>query len=82
MIRSANFYINLRDYKQWDENATPYCVFGRVIEGLELAARVAKDDEIISIKLLRKREATTYLPKVKYKNTAEWVEKKKVDKDD
>ncbi|MBZ0136856.1 MAG: peptidylprolyl isomerase [Planctomycetes bacterium] len=75
---STEFFINLKDHPGWDIKSNPYCVFGRVLYGLDLAAQVAKDDEIKSAKVIRKRDHK-YLPQVKYKDTGSYVEKKPVD---
>ncbi|MCC6466527.1 MAG: peptidylprolyl isomerase [Planctomycetes bacterium] len=74
---STEFFVNLRDYPDWDRKASPYCVFGRVIYGLELAGTVAKDDKITGAKVIRKRSGE-YLPDVKYKDGDKWGTKKKV----
>jgi len=75
---STEFFINLKDFPQWDSKNSPYCVFGQVLYGLDLAAQVAADDEIKSAKVIRKRDHK-YVPEVKYKDTGSYVEKKPVD---
>ena len=79
-LHSANtgFFINLKDHPRWDGKNSPYCVFGQILYGLDLAATVEKDDEIKSAKVIRKREHK-YVPEVKYKDTGSYVEKKPVD---
>lgn len=71
------FFINLKDMPEWDKKNSPYCAFGRVLEGLDLVAKVKKDDAIISAKVLRKRGGE-YVPEVKYKNDGIWKKKEKV----
>jgi len=71
------FFINLKDMPEWDKKNSPYCVFGRVIEGLDLCAKVAKDDQILSAKVIRKRTGE-YMPEVKYKADGIWKKKEKV----
>lgn len=71
------FFINLKDMPDWDKKNSPYCVFGRVIEGLDLCAKVEKDDLITGAKVIRKRK-TEYVPEVKYKNDGIWKKKEKV----
>lgn len=71
------FFINLKDMTEWDRKQSPYCVFGRVIDGLDLCARVAKDDLILGAKVIRKRKGTEYLPEVKYKDKGIWQKKDK-----
>ena len=78
---STEIFINLKDFAQWDNESSPYCAFGEVLYGLDLAATVAKDDKIKSMKVIRKRDGK-YVPQVKYKsgdNTSSYVDKKKVD---
>lgn len=75
---STEFFINLKEYPDWDKEESPYCVFGEVIYGLELAAQVKKDDVIKSAKVIRKRDHQ-YIPEVKYKEGGGWVKKKPVD---
>ncbi|MBX3474983.1 MAG: peptidylprolyl isomerase [Planctomycetes bacterium] len=74
---STEFFINLKDHPNWDTRNDPYCVFGRVIEGLHLCAQVKQDDPILSAKVIRKR-STKYVPEVKYKSDGLWKEKEKV----
>ncbi|MCL4730362.1 MAG: peptidylprolyl isomerase, partial [Planctomycetes bacterium] len=71
------FFINLKDMPEWDRKSSPYCVFGRVLEGLDLCAKVTKDDPILSIKVIRRRD-TQYVPEVKYKTEGVWKEKNAV----
>lgn len=75
---STEVFINIKDFPQWDGKNSPYCVFGQVLYGLDLVAQVAKDDEIKSAKVVRKRDHK-YVPEVKYKDTGSYVEKKPVD---
>lgn len=74
---STEFFINLKDHPNWDKKSSPYCVFGRVIEGLDLCARVAQGDLILSAKVIRKRtaDAKAYVPTVKYKDRGVWIDK-------
>jgi len=74
---STEFFINIRDFPAWDSKNSPYCVFGEVMYGLDLAAEVKKDDKIKSMKVIRKRDHT-YVPKVKYKEGGGEVDKKPV----
>ncbi|MBK8207486.1 MAG: peptidylprolyl isomerase [Planctomycetes bacterium] len=75
---STEFFINLKDWPDWDKEQSPYCAFGEVMYGLELAALVQKDDAIKSAKVIRKRDHK-YVPQVKYKEGGGWVEKKAVE---
>lgn len=75
---STEFFVNLKDFPQWDKKASPYCVFGKVLEGLDLLEDVKANDKIVSIKVIRKRGGE-YLPKVKYKDKGDYEKKKKVD---
>jgi cyclophilin family peptidyl-prolyl cis-trans isomerase len=75
---STEFFINIKDETQWDNENSPYCVFGEVLYGLDLVAQVKKDDKIISAKVIRKRDHK-YVPQVKYQDEGSYVEKKKVD---
>ncbi len=81
---STEFFINLKDYPDWDKEESPYCVFGEVIFGLEFAAELSKDDaaadanKIKGAKVLRKR-AHEYVPEVKYNDGGDWVKKKPVE---
>lgn len=75
---STEFFVNLRDYPQWDKKTSPYCVFGRVLEGIELLEDVKANDKIKSVKVIRKRTGE-YLPEVKYKDKGSYEKKKKVD---
>ncbi|MBX3460111.1 MAG: peptidylprolyl isomerase [Planctomycetes bacterium] len=75
---STEFFINLKEYPDWDKEQSPYCVFGTVIYGLELVAQVKKDDAIKSAKVIRKRNHE-YVPEVKYKEGGGWVKKKPVE---
>lgn len=75
---STEFFINIKDWPQWDGKTSPYCVFGQVLYGLDLVAQVEKDDEIKSAKVIRKRDHK-YVPEVKYQGTGSYVEKKPVD---
>lgn len=72
---STEFFINLKDHPGWDARNDPYCVFGRVIEGLHLCAQIKQDDPIISAKVIRKRGTTKYVPEVKYKSEGVWKTK-------
>lgn len=73
---STEFFINLKENPDWDKKASPYAVFGEVIQGIELAEGIQKDDAIKSIKVIRKRSGD-YIPVVKYKDSLDWVPKKK-----
>lgn len=75
---STEFFVNLKDYPEWDKKNSPYCVFGRVLEGIELLEDVKANDKIKSIKVIRKRQGE-YLPEVKYKDKGSYEKKKKVD---
>ena len=75
---STEFFINIKDETQWDNENSPYCVFGEVLYGLDLVAQVKKDDKIKSMKVIRKRDHK-YVPQVKYQDEGSYVEKKKVD---
>lgn len=75
---STEFFVNLKDQEQWDSDQSPYCVFGEVLYGLDLVAQVKKDDEILSAKVLRKRDRE-YVPMVKYSGELNYVKKKPVD---
>ena len=78
---STEVFINLKDFSQWDNENSPYCAFGEVLYGLDLAAQVKKDDKIKSMKVIRKRDHK-YVPSVKYKSgdkTGEYIDKKHVD---
>ncbi|MCA8937173.1 MAG: peptidylprolyl isomerase [Planctomycetes bacterium] len=76
---SCEFFINLKDMTEWDGKNSPYCVFGEVLYGLDLAATVAKDDRIKSAKVIRRRDHK-YVPTVKYKTGGSgYVEKKPVE---
>lgn len=74
---STEFFINLKEFPQWDNESSPYCVFGEVVYGLDLVAGVAKGDAIKSAKVIRKR-STEYVPEVKYTNGTGWEKKKPV----
>ncbi|MDC1142741.1 peptidylprolyl isomerase [Planctomycetota bacterium] len=74
---STEFFVNLKNYPDWDKKDSPYCVFGHVIYGLEVAASIEKDDKIKSAKVLRKRKHD-YIPDVKYKSGGGYVKKKAV----
>ncbi|MCA8911914.1 MAG: peptidylprolyl isomerase [Planctomycetes bacterium] len=75
---STEFFINLKDAPNWDAKNSPYCVFGEVKDGLDLAAQVKKDDKILSAKVIRRRDHD-YVPEVKYKEGGGYVKKKAVD---
>lgn len=75
---STEFFVNLKDFPQWDKKSSPYCVFGRVLEGLNLLEDVKANDKIVSVKVIRKRTGE-YLPEVKYKDKGAYEKKKKVD---
>jgi cyclophilin family peptidyl-prolyl cis-trans isomerase len=75
---ATEFFVNLKDFPDWDKKASPYCVFGRVLEGLELLEDVKANDKIKSIKMIRKRSGEN-LPQVKYKDKGDYEKKKKVD---
>lgn len=74
---STEFFINIKDFPDWDGKDSPYCVFGEVISGMDLVATVAKDDAIKGAKVIRKRR-DSYLPQVKYKSGGGYVDKKAV----
>ncbi len=74
---STEFFINLKEFPQWDSESSPYCVFGEVIYGLDVVAGVTKDDEIKSAKVIRKR-STKYVPEVKYTSATGFEPKKPV----
>jgi peptidyl-prolyl cis-trans isomerase B (cyclophilin B) len=77
---STEVFINIRDFPQWDSKGSPYCVFGNVLYGLDIASEVKKDDKIKSMKVIRKRDHK-YVPKVKYKagdDAGKEIEKKPV----
>jgi hypothetical protein len=86
---STEFFINIKDHPHWDEEESPYCVFGEVIFGLEFAAALPEVDpnkggtptdahKIKGAKVLRKR-AHEYVPEVKYNDGGDWVKKKPVE---
>lgn len=75
---STEFFINLKEAPHWDNEESPYCVFGEVLYGLEVAQKVKKDDEIKSARVVRKR-AHEYVPEVRYADGGGWVPKKPVE---
>lgn len=75
---STEFFINLKDAQHWDAKTSPYCVFGEVLYGLDLAAQVKKDDKIKSAKVIRRRDHE-YVPSVKYKSGGGYVDLKQVE---
>ncbi len=75
---ATEFFVNLKDFPDWDKKTSPYCVFGRVLEGIELLESVKANDKIKSIKMIRKRSGDN-LPQVKYKDKGDYEKKKKVD---
>ncbi|MHC4839583.1 MAG: peptidylprolyl isomerase [Planctomycetota bacterium] len=77
---STEFFVNLKNYPDWDKKDSPYCVFGNVIYGLDVAAKIEADDEIKGAKVLRKRDHE-YVPEVKYKSGGGYVKKKAVELD-
>jgi len=60
------FFVNLRDYPQWDKKDSPYCVFGTVTKNLWVLHDIRKDDKIIEIWVARKRDSK-YIPEIKAK---------------
>lgn len=84
---STEFFINLKEMPEWDRKASLYCVFGRVLAGLDVASKIEANDKINSIKVIRRRDHE-YMPTVKYKGESKWRTKDKVepkkdeDKDD
>jgi len=68
------FYINLVDNigpepqrTNLDKNPRePYCVFGRVVEGMEVVHSIKQNDVITSARCTQRREDTKYVPLVKY----------------
>ncbi|MCF6228604.1 MAG: peptidylprolyl isomerase, partial [Planctomycetes bacterium] len=74
---STEFFINMKSYPDWDNKDKPYCVFGKVIYGLDVASNIAADDKITGAKVLRKRDHE-YIPDVKYKSGGGKVKKKAV----
>lgn len=75
---STEFFINLMDHAQYDKKDSPYVVFGRVLEGMDLLDEVKVNDKIKGMKVVRKRQGD-YLPEVKYKDKGSYEKKKKVD---
>lgn len=75
---STEFFINMKDWDIWDQEDSPYCVFGEVLYGLEIAQRVKQNDEIKSARVVRKRDHK-YVPQVRYAEGGGWVEKKPVE---
>jgi cyclophilin family peptidyl-prolyl cis-trans isomerase len=75
---STEFFINLKDHPMWDDQDTPYCVFGEVIQGLDLAAYVEQGEAIIGAHVLRRRDRE-YVPEVRYDLDEGWVAKRPVE---
>lgn len=74
---SSEFFINLKNHPDKDKKGSPYCVFGHVIYGLDIAAQIQKEDAIKGAKVLRKRD-DKYIPDVKYKAGGGTIKKKAV----
>jgi cyclophilin family peptidyl-prolyl cis-trans isomerase len=75
---STEFFINLKDHPNWDDEDSPYCVFGQVIQGLDLAAFVEEGEAIIGAHVLRRR-SHDYIPQVRYDLDEGWVAKRPVE---
>ncbi len=60
----CQFFVNLKEMPQWDNEDSPYCVFGRVVENLWTLYNIRKDDEIIDAWVVQKRDHS-YDPEVK-----------------
>jgi cyclophilin family peptidyl-prolyl cis-trans isomerase len=75
---STEFFINLKDHPEWDREDEPYCVFGEVIQGLDLVALIEEGEEIKAAHVLRRRDRE-YVPEVRYTDGGGWVEKRPVE---
>ncbi|NUQ35685.1 MAG: peptidylprolyl isomerase [Planctomycetaceae bacterium] len=61
----CQFFVNLKDYPDWDKEDSPYCVFGRVVQNLWAAENIRKDDKILDAWVVQKRKHD-YIPLVKF----------------
>jgi cyclophilin family peptidyl-prolyl cis-trans isomerase len=60
------FFVNLRDFPDWDKKDSPYTVFGRVTQNLWVLHNIRKDDEIKEVWVVRARKPLDqYIPVVK-----------------
>ena len=59
---SSQFYFVTDRVPEFDVPGNSYTVFGRVISGMEYVNQIKKDEEMISVKIIRKRDHE-YVPK-------------------
>ncbi|NUQ33456.1 MAG: peptidylprolyl isomerase [Planctomycetaceae bacterium] len=60
----SQFYVNIHDHPHLNDPAKPYCVFGKVVEGMDVVKAIVKNDDIIDAWVVQKRDHK-YVPVVK-----------------